>query len=115
MKASKLNKIKEEIQLLMICVQGEEEELKVQLFDLELQELQGGIDIKVEELLDEYKDIFEEPKVLPPFRANHNHQIPLLEGSNPVNQRPYRYAVYQKNEIAKMVQNLLDDGTIQTS
>lgn len=29
-----------------------------------------------------------------------------MEGANPVNQRPYRYAVDQKNEIDKMVQEL---------
>ena len=36
-----------------------------------------------------------------------------MEGSNSVNQRPYRYAVYQKNEIDKMVQELLKAGTVQ--
>lgn len=62
-----------------------------------------------------YEDIFAEPTELPPRREKHDHQIPLLEGSNPVNQRPYRYALYQKTEIDKMVQTLLDAGTIQTS
>ena len=39
------------------------------------------------EFLHTYADIFEEPKSLPPFRANHNHKIPHLKSSNPVNQR----------------------------
>ena len=59
--------------------------------------------------------IFEEPTKLPPFRDHHNHKITLMEGSNPVNQRPYRYVVYQKNEIDKMVQELLKAGTVQPS
>lgn len=42
------------------------------------------------------KTWFEEPTELPPHREGHDHKIPLLEGSNPVNQRPYRYALYQK-------------------
>ncbi|KAL1188159.1 hypothetical protein V5N11_003190 [Cardamine amara subsp. amara] len=64
---------------------------------------------------EEFEDIFEEPTALPPFRKNHNHKIPLLEGSNPVNHRPYRYALYQKNEIDNIVKDLLDKGTIQNS
>lgn len=66
-------------------------------------------------LLTEFGDIFLEPTKLPPIRDNHNHKIPLLEGANPVNQRPYRYALYQKNEINKMVQDMLKSGTIQPS
>ncbi|KAG7572601.1 Neutral/alkaline non-lysosomal ceramidase C-terminal [Arabidopsis suecica] len=66
-------------------------------------------------LLQRFQIIFEEPKALPPFRENHNHRIPLLEGSNHVNQRPYRYALYQKNEIDKIVKELLVSGTIQPS
>ena len=61
------------------------------------------------------KTWFEEPTELPPHREGHDHKIPLLEGSNPVNQRPYRYALYQKTEIDNMVQSLLDAGKIQTS
>lgn len=66
-------------------------------------------------LLQDYADIFEEPTSLPPHSVNHDHKILLLEGSNPVNQRPYRYAVHQKTEIDKMVQGLLDAGTIINS
>lgn len=32
-----------------------------------------------------------------------------------MNQKPYRYALYQKTEVGKIVQSLLDVGTIQTS
>lgn len=70
---------------------------------------------QIEELTEEYKDIFQEPSTLPPFRDNHNHKVVLTEGSNPVNQRPYRYAVYQKYEIDKMVKELLKAGTVQPS
>lgn len=53
----------------------------------------------IEDLLMHFDDIFEEPTALPPFRTDHNHKISLMEGANPVNQKPYRYALYQKNEI----------------
>lgn len=71
--------------------------------------------MEVEELIEEYKDIFEEPTALPPFKGHPDHRIPLIDGANPVNQRPYHYAVHQKNEIDKMVQELLSAGTIQAS
>lgn len=70
---------------------------------------------EMKQLLDEFQDIFAEPKSLPPFRKDHNHKIVFKEGSNPVNQRPYRYAVQQKNEIDKMIQELLQARTVQPS
>ena len=69
----------------------------------------------MKQLLTEFTDIFLEPTTLPPFRENHNHKIPLLVGANPFNQRPYRYALYQKNEIDKTVQEMMKSGTIQPS
>lgn len=69
----------------------------------------------IEDLIVQFEDIFEEPTTLPPFRDNHNHKILLKEGSDPVNQRPYKYALYQKNEIDKIVEEMLTNGTIQTS
>lgn len=56
----------------------------------------------VEQLLHRFEDVFQEPKKLPPFRDGHDHRIHVIEGSNPVNQRSYRYTVHQKNEIDKM-------------
>ena len=54
------------------------------------------------------------PKGLPPLRG-HEHQIILKEGSSPVCERPYRYLFYQKAEIEKIVQELLEDGSIRVS
>lgn len=48
------------------------------------------------QILQDYKDVFEEPKGLPPFRA-HDHQIPLKLGTQPPSIRPYRYPYIQKN------------------
>jgi hypothetical protein len=41
--------------------------------------------------------------------------IPLVPGSIPPNIRPYRHPFYQKNEIEKMVQELLNAGVILPS
>ena len=45
------------------------------------------------DLLGKYPQLFVEPHGLPPIREI-NHHIPLLEGSNPVNVRPYRYPYF---------------------
>lgn len=116
LKAQKLNQYREEeVQLAMICVQEIEEPTPVTLYSVEVEAETKQTPLEITELLTQFADIFEEPTSLPPFRAHHNHKIPLLEGSNPINQRPYRYALYQKNEIDKMVKELLLAGTIQHS
>lgn len=65
----------------------------------------------VQQLLDEYIDVFEDPKTLPPSRF-HDHQIPLLPNSIPVNSKPYKYSPLHKDEIEKQVKTLLEVGLI---
>ncbi|GKD23092.1 gypsy/ty3 retroelement polyprotein [Tanacetum coccineum] len=54
------------------------------------------------------------PTELQPQRA-HDHRIPLKEGSQPVNIRPYRHPSCQKDAIETMVKELLDTWVIRTS
>lgn len=61
----------------------------------------------VRELLEEFKHLFHEPHGLPPRRM-HNHAIRLADGASHSNLRPYRYSYYQKNEIEKIVKEMLD-------
>ena len=61
-----------------------------------------------------YPSIFGEIRGLPPKRS-HDHRIPLLPGSGPVRMKPYRYPYYQKQEIEKMVDEILMQGIIQVS
>lgn len=65
-------------------------------------------------VLEQFTDVFEEPKSLPPRRAC-DHRIPLMEGAQPVNQRHYRHKPELKNEIERQVKELLDTGNIQKS
>ncbi|GAU25498.1 hypothetical protein TSUD_218700 [Trifolium subterraneum] len=58
--------------------------------------------------------LFQSPAVLPPSRS-HNHCIPLIEGSNPVKVKPYRYPHSQKAQIEIMVEDMLQQGIIQPS
>lgn len=70
------------------------------------------LDPQIPVLLNEFEDVFMEPKGLPPHRA-HDHAIPLLEGTSPVNVKPYRYPFFQKSEIEKIITDMLRDGIIR--
>ncbi|KAK9225705.1 hypothetical protein WN943_010749 [Citrus x changshan-huyou] len=65
-------------------------------------------------LLNEFRHVFQLPYGLPP-KWTHDHQIPLEPTTKPVSVRPYRYPYYQKNEIEKIVKELLQAGFIRPS
>lgn len=65
-------------------------------------------------LLDLFKDVFEEPKALPPFR-NIDHHIHLVPHTNLVNVKPYRYPHSQKTEIENLVSEMLLSAVILPS
>lgn len=69
---------------------------------------------QLEEVLQSYSAVFKEPKGLPPNRS-HDHHINLKEGSQPINLRPYRYPYVQKEEIEKIVSELMASGVIHPS
>lgn len=68
---------------------------------------------QISQLLIEFYDIFEEPTTLPPSRLGFDHRIPLKDKAPPVNLRPYRYSIVQKDIVDKLVKELLDQGVIQ--
>jgi hypothetical protein len=57
-------------------------------------------------VLQQYSDVFKEPKGLPPSRSS-DQQIVLKPHTIPVNQRPYRYSYYQKMELDKIIEELI--------
>ncbi|KAA0056798.1 Transposon Ty3-I Gag-Pol polyprotein [Cucumis melo var. makuwa] len=67
-----------------------------------------------EQLEQEFADVFELPAGLPPLRQI-DHRIQLKDGTDPVNVRPYRYPHVQKNEIEKLVNEMLAMGIIRPS
>ncbi|XP_026429283.1 uncharacterized protein LOC113325298 [Papaver somniferum] len=68
----------------------------------------------IKRLVSTFKDVFATPTSLPPTRL-HDHRIPLLPDSAPVNVRPYRYSHFQKDEIEKIVLELKQVGFIRPS
>lgn len=65
-------------------------------------------------ILEEFRGVFEQPSGLPP-RRGHEHDIVMKEGSNPVGVRPYRYPQVQKDEIERLIGEMLQAGIIQPS
>ncbi|CAL1413314.1 unnamed protein product [Linum trigynum] len=65
-------------------------------------------------VVDEYSDVFGKPKSLPPSRAC-DHSIPLQPNSQPVNLRPYRYPLPQKDVVEKMTNEMMAAQLIQPS
>ena len=62
----------------------------------------------------QYSHLFETPKSLPPTRT-HDHAIPLIDESQPVKLHPYKYPIVQKNELEKLIVEMLETGIIRDS
>ena len=67
---------------------------------------------ELQRVLDQFAPVFDDIKGLPPIRR-HDHRIPLKNGSDPPNVRPYRYPHIQKEEIEKQVSEMLSSGIIR--
>jgi hypothetical protein len=66
-------------------------------------------------LLCKHQTVFSTPQGLPSSHVVHDHSIPLVLGILPPNIHPYRHPFAQKNEIEKMVQELLIVDVIHPS
>ena len=69
----------------------------------------------MQQILNKHRQVFDKPKELPPSRGEHDHSITLVLGAQPPNVRPYRYPFTQKNEIEKIIKELLEAGVIRPS
>jgi len=68
----------------------------------------------LQNLLHLYQDVFTPLTGLPPNRPE-DHTIPLKEGAQPVNLRPYRYSSLQKDMVEGMISEMISAGTVQPS
>ncbi|CAJ2637385.1 unnamed protein product [Trifolium pratense] len=76
--------------------------------------VEGGDMSEWGKVINEFATIFNMPSRLPPIRE-HDHAILLKPDANIPNLRPYRYPYYQKNEIEKIVKEMMQAGIIRHS
>ncbi|GKC79683.1 putative mitochondrial protein [Tanacetum coccineum] len=69
---------------------------------LQLMSMKQKVEPALQKVIDSYAKVFENPTKLPPVRT-HDHKIPLLPGTPPVNIRPYRHPLVQKDAIKAML------------
>ncbi|XP_062108727.1 uncharacterized protein LOC133819478 [Humulus lupulus] len=69
---------------------------------------------QIKAVLQRFDAVFGSPKGLPPSRGR-EHAIVLKTGTEPVSVRPYRYAQAQKDEIERLVLEMLQAGIIRPS
>lgn len=74
-----------------------------------------AIHADITNILNSYSSVFTDPNTLSPSRHTFDHRIPLTENTKPINLRPYRYSLQQKDVIEKLTQELLDQGVIRDS
>ncbi|GKB94316.1 ty3-gypsy retrotransposon protein [Tanacetum coccineum] len=71
-------------------------------------------DPHIQTLLTAYSNLFDPPASLPPPRT-HDHHIPLLPNTPPINVCPYRYPHYQKQIMTDLISDMLKEGLIKPS
>jgi hypothetical protein len=68
----------------------------------------------LEQLLQSYQDVFQEPGGLPPSQPC-DHRIHLKQNTEPIAVHPYRYPQLQKNELEAQCIKMLQQGIIRQS
>ncbi|RVW39894.1 Retrovirus-related Pol polyprotein from transposon 297 [Vitis vinifera] len=63
--------------------------------------------VAISTTLQKFCDLFLPPTALLPHRTI-DHKVHLIPNSKPVNVRPYRYPHFQKNEMEKLIREMLD-------
>jgi len=69
---------------------------------------------EIQYILDFFPAVFTEPYGLPPTRP-HDHRIPLLPNTHPINVKPYCYPHSQKDVMTNIIQDMMRAGTIVLS
>ncbi|XP_024024005.1 uncharacterized protein LOC112092314 [Morus notabilis] len=104
------------LKAMLKAIQEEGQRFLVEFGQVTLLDQSVGVveDDALEGLLTEFNSVFEPPAGLPPSRF-HDHAIPLKEGTDPPNLRPYRFPHSQKNEIERIVREMMAAGIIKHS
>ena len=100
--------------LVQLQLQPDGQTFQVDVVEQRKEQAETQIVPQIQQLLDEFVDVFATPTSLPPSR-DADHKIPFITGAQPVKAWPYRYTPQQKSEIEAQVKEMLDNGIIQRS
>jgi len=92
--------------------EGERMLLELATLAIEIEEDQRAIPKLLKGALAKFGRVFTAAEGLPPSKER-DHAINLISGSSPMSVRPYHYPYLQKNEIEKLVGEMLTAGIIQ--
>ena len=109
-----LHRAKVSLKSMMRTLKQEGEGFLVEFGTMELCDKSMDQMTEIPTVLARFSSVFKEPKGLPPVRF-HDHAIILKAGTEPISVRPYRYPQAQKDEIEKLVSEMLQAGIIQPS
>ena len=70
---------------------------------------------EMQQVLNCHQQVFDKPKELAPSIGEHDQSITLVPGTQLPNVHPYRYPFTQKNEIEKIIKELLEASVINPS
>lgn len=77
-------------------------------------EFPSSLPVAITFLLHRYHTLFHPPTRLPPHCLI-DHKLHLFLNTNPINVHPYRYPYFQKIEMEKLIQEMLEQGIIRPS
>ncbi|KAA0052082.1 ty3-gypsy retrotransposon protein [Cucumis melo var. makuwa] len=66
----------------------------------------------ISSVINQFQNVFEWSEKLPP-RREIEHHIHMKERTNPINVRPYRYGFHKKEEMEKLVKEMLNSGLLK--
>ncbi|XP_058767801.1 uncharacterized protein LOC131641513 [Vicia villosa] len=79
-----------------------------------LSSLPTTIPKQIIKILQSFPSVFQTPRGLPQPRQ-HDHRIPLLPNTAPINVKPYRYPHSQKEAMTTIIHDMLHEGIIKPS
>ncbi|XP_075103126.1 uncharacterized protein LOC142177943 [Nicotiana tabacum] len=95
-----------------LFLESQQQGVEVSFFTLEGLPKKPSMSWDLQVILQRYNDLFEEPTQLPPSRS-HDHKITLKEGVSPHQHQAYKYPNIHKNEIEKMMNEMLAFGVVR--
>lgn len=85
-----------------------------QLFHIKAYRAKVDVPEHLQAILRDFEEVFQEQQDLPPIRSL-EHKNEVKEGVKPMFIKPYRQSHFLKNEVERLVKEMLDQGLVSPS